>query len=133
MNNALQKIYAAARANFCVTSFVRTVAVCVFGCAAASSAMADSEQARRDETQRSQAAQRQAQQQAQQQREQRQYEQRALEARAEELRRLQQQEQHAQHADAFRRNGRLTPDERRDLRRQINEVGADIYSATPRR
>ena len=36
-------------------------------------------------------------------------------------------------ADASRRNGRLTPDERRDLRRQINEAGQDIYSTPPRR
>lgn len=26
-----------------------------------------------------------------------------------------------------RRNGKLSPDERRELRRQINEVGQDIY------
>ena len=36
-------------------------------------------------------------------------------------------------AEASRRNGRLTPDERRDLRRQINEAGQDIYSTPPRR
>lgn len=35
--------------------------------------------------------------------------------------------------DAARRTGRMTPDERRDLRRQINEVGQDIYSNPPRR
>lgn len=32
-----------------------------------------------------------------------------------------------------RRSGRLTPDERRDLRRQINEAGMDLYSHPPRR
>ena len=32
-----------------------------------------------------------------------------------------------------RRGGRMTVDERRDLRRQINEVGQDIYSNPPRR
>jgi len=32
-----------------------------------------------------------------------------------------------------RRDGRLTPDERRDLRRQINEAGADIYPNARRR
>jgi len=32
-----------------------------------------------------------------------------------------------------RRTGRMTPDERRDLRRQINEAGQDIYSNPPRR
>jgi uncharacterized membrane protein YebE (DUF533 family) len=31
-----------------------------------------------------------------------------------------------------RRNGRLTPEERRDLRRQINEAGQDIYANNPR-
>ena len=36
-------------------------------------------------------------------------------------------------ADSSRRMGRMTPDERRDLRRQINEVGQDIYSNPPRR
>jgi len=36
-------------------------------------------------------------------------------------------------ADAQRRSGRLTPDERRDLRRQINEAGVDLYPNTPRR
>lgn len=35
--------------------------------------------------------------------------------------------------DSSRRTGRMTPDERRDLRRQINEVGQDIYSNPPRR
>ncbi|MES2902161.1 MAG: hypothetical protein V4723_20710 [Pseudomonadota bacterium] len=66
---------------------------------------------------------------------QRQFDQRAFEARAEEQRRAMQmqQEQNAQNNDAFRRSGRLTPDERRDLRRQINEAGADIYQNKPRR
>ena len=32
-----------------------------------------------------------------------------------------------------RRGGRMTADERRDLRRQINEVGQDIYGNPPRR
>lgn len=36
-------------------------------------------------------------------------------------------------ADAQRRSGRLTADERRDLRRQINEAGVDLYPNTPRR
>jgi hypothetical protein len=49
-------------------------------------------------------------------------------SRADEQRRAMQER-----ADASRRNGRLTPDERRDLRRQINEAGQDIYSTPPRR
>ncbi|PIL44227.1 hypothetical protein CR105_14195 [Massilia eurypsychrophila] len=57
----------------------------------------------------------------------RQYDQ-APEARAEEQRR-----QAAQHQDQGRRGGRLTPDERRELRRQINEAGNDLYPNAPRR
>ena len=37
------------------------------------------------------------------------------------------QQERAQPQEGFRRNGRLTPDERRDLRRQINEAGMDLY------
>ena len=47
----------------------------------------------------------------------------------EEQRRAQQQyqqDQRDQH-DARRSSGRLTPDERADLRRQINEAGMDLY------
>ena len=43
----------------------------------------------------------------------------------EEQRRAQQQEQREQHDS--RRPSRMTPDERRDLRRQINEAGMDLY------
>jgi hypothetical protein len=65
--------------------------------------------------------------------EQRQFDGRAFEARNEEQRRqMQMQEQNAR-AEALRRNGRMTADERRDLRRQINEAGLDIYPNTPRR
>jgi hypothetical protein len=49
-------------------------------------------------------------------------------------RRAQQDAQQSQYAppprDERRGSGRLTPDERRDLRRQINEAGMDLY---PRR
>jgi hypothetical protein len=44
----------------------------------------------------------------------------------EEQRRAQQQEQREQQHDS-RRPSRMTPDERRDLRRQINEAGMDLY------
>jgi len=44
---------------------------------------------------------------------------------SEEQRRAQQQEQREQHDS--RRGSRMTPDERRDLRRQINEAGMDLY------
>ena len=52
---------------------------------------------------------------------------RSFDTRAEEQRRA------SEGADSSRRTGRMTPDERRDLRRQINEVGQDIYSNPPRR
>jgi hypothetical protein len=46
----------------------------------------------------------------------------------EEQRRAQQQEQREQREQQHeRRSGRMTPDERRDLRRQINEAGMDLY------
>ncbi|WP_051294051.1 hypothetical protein [Pseudoduganella violaceinigra] len=58
----------------------------------------------------------------------RQYE--AREARQEERRRM---EEYRDNGDASRRMGRMTPDERRDLRRQINEAGQQVYSLPPRR
>jgi hypothetical protein len=47
----------------------------------------------------------------------------------EEQRRQQQQQQQQEQRDAHRNSssGRMTPDERRDLRRQINEAGMDLY------
>ncbi len=47
--------------------------------------------------------------------------------------RVEEQRRAGEGSDAARRTGRMTPDERRDLRRQINEVGQDIYSNPPRR
>jgi len=55
---------------------------------------------------------------------------RSYEARAEEQRRAMQES--SRNAEMSRRTGRLTPDERRDLRRQINEVGQDLYALPPR-
>ena len=45
--------------------------------------------------------------------------------------RRQQQEQNARHAEASRRS--LTAEEKADLRRQINEAGANLYPNAPRR
>jgi hypothetical protein len=53
------------------------------------------------------------------------------EARTEEQRRQMQDATH--NAEINRRMNRMTPDERRDLRRQINEVGQDLYALPPRR
>jgi hypothetical protein len=56
---------------------------------------------------------------------------RSYEARAEEQRRAMQDA--SRNAEMSRRVGRMTPDERRDLRRQINEVSQDLYAVPPRR
>ena len=61
-------------------------------------------------------------------RQQRQFDDRAMQARAEEQRR-----QMEQQGNDGRRNSRMTPDERRDLRRQINEAGAELYPNQGRR
>ncbi|RXZ32870.1 hypothetical protein D9O50_15915 [Oxalobacteraceae bacterium CAVE-383] len=45
--------------------------------------------------------------------------------------RFEQREDSTQQGNAEHHSGRLSPDERRELRRQINEVGQDIYR--PRR
>lgn len=50
--------------------------------------------------------------------------------RAEERRRIIQE---SGNADMSRRVDRMTPDERRDLRRQINEAGQEIYTRPQRR
>ncbi|WP_229521923.1 hypothetical protein [Massilia antarctica] len=130
MNNAHIQTKAVASAQGCGRAFVRRVAVCcLLACASLSVAQANPGDKER-EAQRIVDAQR-----AQQQ--QRQDTQRQLDTRAEDQRRqLQaQQEQNAQNtADLARRGGRMmTPDERRDLRRQINEAGVDIYKNAPRR
>lgn len=57
---------------------------------------------------------------------------RAYDVRADDRGRQQFQQQPQQDTGG-RRGGRLTPDERRELRRQINEAGMDLYPATPRR
>ena len=44
---------------------------------------------------------------------------------------MQYQQERQDQRDARRGSGRMTPDERRDLRRQINEAGIDLYP--PRR
>ena len=71
----------------------------------------------RDAEMRAYEEQRRAQQQYQQQQQQQQYQQQ------------QQAQQYGppQRDDGRRASGRLTPDERRDLRRQINEAGMDLY------
>ncbi len=126
MNNAHTDTKTATLANRCRPAFVRRVAVCcLFACAGLSVAQANPGDKERD-AQRVADAQR-----AQQQ--QRQFEMRADDNRRRLESQQAQQEQNAQNADAARRGSRMTADERRDLRRQINEAGSDIYRTTPRR
>jgi len=51
----------------------------------------------------------------------------------EEAMRREEQVRMQQQREEYRRSGRMTPDERRDLRRQINEAGADLYPNARRR
>ena len=129
-----KKIHAAASASFCVRSFMGSLLVCggLMGAAFAHAEPGDGP--RRDDN-RPQAVQQnvpQRQAEPRQADQQRQVEQRnSYEVRAEEHRRAMQEA--SRNAEINRRVGRLTPDERRDLRRQINEVGQDIYANPPRR
>jgi hypothetical protein len=132
-----KKIHAAASASFCVRSSMGAALLCC-GLLGASLAQADSGDGPRREEQRNapvrehvqQQNQPQPRQQAERQADPRQLDPRSYEARAEEQRRAMQEA--GRNAEMSRRVGRLTPDERRDLRRQINEVGQDIYANPPR-
>lgn len=123
-----KKIHAAASASFCVRSLMGSVLLCG-GLLGAAMAHADpgGEPQRRDQqhgTPRDRGDARAP--------EQRQApDPRSYEARAEEQRRAMQEA--SRNAEMSRRVGRMTPDERRDLRRQINEAGQDIYANPPRR
>lgn len=150
-----KKIHAAASASFCVRVSIGMAALCgaLLGGVSAHAEGFDGDQ--RDQRDQHQAQRREdSHVQAQQMREvsrevqhdprgqpqpqpqmqqpqQRQYDPRSFEARAEEQRRAMQDSN--RNAEVSRRVGRMTPDERRDLRRQINEVGQDIYANPPRR
>ena len=139
MTNALTKTNAAALAQG--QRFARLarrgLAVCMLACVGLGAAHAQSH-GRRDDVQLPPPPQLRPERftapapQIEQPREQRMYEQqqRALE---EQQRRQAAQMQHDQSAREGRRGGRLTPDERRDLRRQINEAGIYIYPNAQRR
>ncbi|WP_229257447.1 hypothetical protein [Duganella callida] len=106
------------------------LAVGVMGGAVARADGGDGPQ-RRDPPQHQQGGRGEPRQQGQGQADPRQFDTRNYEARAEEQRRAMQEA--ARNAEMNRRAGRMTPDERRDLRRQINEVGQDLYANPPRR
>jgi hypothetical protein len=132
MNNALNKTCAASRATAggpLVRLARRSAAACVMACLAFT---VQAQQYSRPDDPQAQRAERY--QQARPERgeslrgDTRQFEREANEAREEQRRQQQaQQEQNMRNSDAPRRGGRMTPDERRDLRRQINEAGMDLY------
>lgn len=129
MNNALTYTPAAASALFSgkkafVRAMVLGVAVACLSAPAMAGQERDRDGQRNGAQQRGERAERPAPPPPQQAR---QYDTRQYDARAEEQRRqAQAQEQ------GGRRGGRLTPDERRELRRQINEAGIDLYPNAPR-
>jgi hypothetical protein len=140
MNNALNKTCAAPRATACgplVRLARQGVAACVLACLAFGAQAQQYGERGRDDGQRAERYQ-----QAQRhdrgepnRADPRQFDNRAYEARDEQRRQLQmQQEQQMRNSDAARRSsGRMTPDERRDLRRQINEAGIELYPNSRKR
>jgi hypothetical protein len=139
MNNALTHIPAAASALFSGKyAFVRAIVLgCAVACASAPVlAQQDRDQRNggqqqapgREQPRQERAAPPPPRQYDSRQFDTRQYDTRQSDARAEEQRRqAQAQEQ------GGRRGGRLTPDERRELRRQINDAGIDLYPNPPHR
>jgi len=124
-----KKNYAAASANFCVRSLLGVLLLS--GAAMAHDGSGDRDGPRREDPRALPAREaQQVRQEVRQHAEPRQIDPRSYEARAEEQRRAMQDA--GRNAEMSRRAGRLTPDERRDLRRQINEVGQDIYANPPR-
>ncbi len=124
MNDALNTIQAVKDGG--LARLVRTgVVACVLACTAAG-AMAQDRSPRREEMQQQQMRDR--------------YESRAqdsrFDSRASEMRdnarRQEQMEEHMRRGEENRR-GRMTPDERRELKRQINEANVDLYPNARRR
>ena len=141
MTNALDKTNAAAQAKGRLARLARHgVAMCLLACAAVQAAQAQYH-GRRDDAQLQPPPSARAERlpppqiepprerMVEQQREQ----QRMFDQQREDQRRHGAQMQGEGQREGGRRGGRLTPDERRDLRRQINEAGADIYPNAQRR
>lgn len=124
-----KKHYAAASATFCVRSLLGVLLLSGSVMAHDNSSDRDRDPPRREDPRSLPAREAQPVRQ-ERQAEPRQIDPRSYDARAEEQRRAMQEA--GRNAEMSRRTGRLTPDERRDLRRQINEVGQDIYANPPR-
>lgn len=126
-----KKKFAAASASFCV----RSVVAAVLGCGVLAAGVAQAQGPDGGGGQRRDSSQQQQQQQGSASRssassDQRSSDPRSLERYEEQRRQLQEA---SRNAELNRRMNRMTPDERRDLRRQINEVGQDLYALPPRR
>ncbi|HEX9171293.1 MAG TPA: hypothetical protein VF861_01380 [Telluria sp.] len=131
MNNALNKTCAGTRATR-RGPLVRLAAVCVMACLTVSAhAQQYGERGRFDDPQ-AQRAER-SQQLRQERGEARQFDREMAQAREEQRRHHAQQQEQMRNSDAVRRSGRMTPDERADLRRQINEAGVELYPNSRRR
>lgn len=135
MNNADSNHPAVASASRSGTGVVRrlvnssvTIGFTMIMLVASNPALADPPQGDQRYQQRSERA-------ARQREDVRHFDPRDYEAREQEQRRRVQMEnrENRDNNSSDRRGGRLIPDERRDLRRQINEAGMDIYPNTPRR
>jgi hypothetical protein len=142
MNNALNQTCAAPRAvarGPLVRLARRGAAACVMACLAFTVQAQQYGDRGRPDDPRAQRAERYQQQPRQERGESlrgdtRQFEREAYEAREEQRRQQQaQQEQNIRNSEAVRSGGRMTPDERRDLRRQINEAGMDLYPNSRKR
>lgn len=136
MNITPTKMNAASGENFCGYALVRRIAAtCVIACAAMGTAVAGPGDKDRDnraaQAQRDGMRSERMQPPRQYEDRRQQFDSRSFEQRADEQRRSMQAQQE-QNGESFRRSGRLTPDERRDLRRQINEAGMDIYPSRRR-
>jgi uncharacterized protein HemX len=124
-----KKKSAAASASFCVRSPLAGALLCcgLLGAGLAGWAQAQDGGPRRESQQQQQGQRSESSRSS----EARQLDPRRYEERAEEQRRAMQEA--SRNAEMNRRVGRMTPDERRDLRRQINEVGQDLYAVPPKR
>jgi hypothetical protein len=140
MNNVLNQTCAVSRTPVCgpVARLVRRGAVaCVMACLAFSAQAQQYEERGRGYDPQGQRAERQ--QAPRQERadslrgDARQFEREAGAARDEQRRQQQMQQEQNMRGSEVRRGGRMTPDERRDLRRQINEAGIDLYPNSRRR
>ena len=128
MNNVLTKTQAA---NDRLARFVRRgVVACMLACSAAGAMAAGQDRGpRREDMQQQQPMRERFDSRAQEPR----YDQRAYDMQMREEAQRREMENQARMRDESRRGGRMTPDERRDLRRQINEASTDLYPNARRR